>query len=115
MDPISGPTLVLEAWKVGGIVAALLAIIALIVYLGWKDSKSREADSQARELRMAEALDNCQSKHVEIAATTATALANNTNAMTELCNVMRDRPCLKDPTPTRPHSQIPDFRTPRPT
>ncbi len=104
MDPIT-PTLVLEAWKVGGIVGGLLAIIGLIVWLGWKDSR-------ARERRQSHAIEECQAKHVEIASATATIVANNTNAMLQLCQAMGDRPCLKDPTPPGGHRH--PFPTPRP-
>lgn len=93
------PTLVVDAYKVGGIAGVLLLAIGVIVWFGWKQSA-------AREQRMSDALDKCQANHVNMAATTATALANNTTAMnanTEatkaLCDVMRERPCLKDQSP----------------
>lgn len=111
MDPIT-PTLVLEAWKVGGIVAALLVILGFVLWLGWKDSR-------ARERRMSAALEKCQDGHTKIATECATALANNTAAVdrlndstSALVDVLRDRPCLKDPTP--PHGHRHHFPTPRP-
>lgn len=93
------PTIVIEAYKAGGVVLVLLIAVALLVTHLLRASSAREA-------RMAEALDKCQESHVAIATTSTAALTNNTNALAAidestktLTQVMRERPCFKDPTP----------------
>jgi uncharacterized membrane-anchored protein YhcB (DUF1043 family) len=91
MDPVT-PTILVEAYKAGGIVLVLLVAIGLLIYLGYKDQKARES-------RMSAALDACQAKGEENTKEVTTAIINNTNMMNTLCDVMRDRPCLKEPSP----------------
>jgi uncharacterized protein HemX len=93
------PTVLIDAYKVGGIVLLLLIGLALIVWQWIKDGRERES-------RLSTAIENCQKSHAETAANTATLIANNTNAMESLdattktlTQVMRERPCLKEPTP----------------
>ncbi len=112
MDPITGPTLVLEAWKVGGIAGGLVALIALIVWLGWKDAR-------ADKRRLIATVERCQEGRDNLLEKTASLIANNNHALSRLGEsidqqtlAMRDRPCLKDPTPPGGHRH--PFPTPRP-
>lgn len=100
------PTLFIDAYKAGGFALLLVMILVVVIY-------GIHRANLAREERMAKALDVCQQSHASTAASTATLIANNTNAMNALCEVMRDRPCLKEPTPAKAHAHIPDIRPPQ--
>lgn len=94
MDTVTAGTVIAEVYKAAGVVGLLLLLLVAVVYLGYRDSRARERAN-------VEALEKCRQQHVESTKTTTAALANNTNAMHELCQVMRDRPCLKDLTPAK--------------
>lgn len=93
------PGLVIEAWKVGGIAAALLLVLLLVIWAVWKDGQKRETRLvTAIKASQAETAE-CREKHTEVAVSYATLAANNTLAMQALCAVLRERPCLMDKTP----------------
>lgn len=106
------PTIVLEAYKVGGLALVLMLIIGWLIYLGWKDAK-------ADKKRLLAEIAKCHDSHGAMLETTTGLIVNNNHAMNRIADstdgltaAIRDRPCLKDPTP--PNGSAAQFRTPRP-
>jgi hypothetical protein len=111
MDPVSLGALISKLYQIGGLVLVQTIIMAGFFWYF-------RLDSLKREERMAKALEGCQKDRADfnVAATSALmehsqSVKENTSATQALTGVMRDRPCLKDPTPIHGHQ----FSTPRPS